>query len=90
MEELDKRTTCVEIDEMNDDLASELGLTDVTYSRPEFRYDCEMNHGYTLGCYEAVDKTIFRHDLMGDEEELNQVTAEELEQYRDEYIASEK
>lgn len=85
MEKLDKRTTCVEIDEMNDDLASELGLTDVTYSRPEFRYDCEMNHGYTLGYFRAQDGTIFRHDLMGDEEELNQVTVEEMAVIKENY-----
>ena len=88
MKSLDKKTTCVEIDEMSDDLVSELGLTDVTYSRPEFRHDCEMNHGYTLGYYRAHDGTIFRHDLMGDEEELNQVTAEEMASIKQNYEES--
>lgn len=94
---IDRTVTCVEIDEddiqdggISDQLLAELGLVDVTYSKPEFRYDCEMNNGFTLGYYEAGDKTIFRLDLMGNDLELNQVSTEKLEELIDEYERSTK
>lgn len=92
-----KSVTCVEIDDddiqdggISDQLLAELGLVDVTYSKPEFRYDCEMNNGFTLGYYEAGDKTIFRLDLMGNDLELNQVSTEKLEELVTEYDRSTK
>ena len=94
---IDRTVTCVEIDDddiqdggISDQLLAELGLVDVTYSKPEFRYDCEMNNGFTLGYYEAGDKTIFRLDLMGNDLELNQVSAEKLEELVIEYERSTK
>lgn len=85
MTKLDRTTGCFEIDEqdiydggISDEMLAELGLTDVTYSRPEFLHDCEINNGYTLGYYEASDGTIFRLDLLGRNLELNKVSTDEL------------
>jgi hypothetical protein len=72
--------------QLSDSQLDSLGLVDVTYSEPEFVWDCGVNYGRTLGYYQATDKSIWRSSLINEDcVELNRLPDAERRRLRKAY-----